>query len=104
MNKKTLDKFEINQEKHLFKTLIPLIDNAIRKKKGKISYLRFAKPTKNGWFFLNKKKNNFNILDFIVNKTFTLHRECCSKGKIAHLLSRLVNLSQNDFSTLKTLV
>ena len=100
--KKILD-MEINNDKHLFQTLVPLIDNVIRKKKGGILYLRFAKPTSNGWLFLNKN-NNWEILDFITSQTFNSHHKCCSKGKISHLLSQLVNLSQNDYSTLKMLI
>lgn len=94
----------ISQEyKKVIKDLLNISDHVIKKKRKKLSHLRFAKPTLHGWSFFKKKNVPWEMLEEITNAVYSKHPHQ-KKGTIADMLSEIVNMTEKDLFTLRSVV
>lgn len=93
----------ITTDKSLLQELFSALDISIQAKGKKLSQLRFAQPTEKGWIFFKDQYAAWDILDDIVHQTEKKHIHC-HRAIIVDALSRLVNLSDQQISTLRMAV
>lgn len=94
----------LRQDKELLYTLLQHLDESLRERHRDRSHLRFARPTDNGWSFFWKKDIAWDVLHDITEKAAVVHATCCSKGKIAEVLSQVVSMPEKEFQVLSSLV
>lgn len=70
---------------------------AVRKRGRRFSWLRFARPTRTGWSFFHKKAVPWEVLEEIYQEVRKRHATCCSEGKVADMLSGLINKPTKPF-------
>jgi len=96
--------FSFSQEyRTTVKELLGVIDDVLRKRKKRLSHLRFARPTMHGWFFFRKKRVPWDAFDEITH-IFSRDNPSHKKEKIAHMLSELVNMAKKDILRLRSIL
>lgn len=91
----------LKKDKHLLQELFKSLDEVVHAKGKSTLYIRYARPTKNGWSFLKKKQIPWNLLEDITHQTIRKHPHC-HRAVVADTLSRLVNLSEKELLSLRT--
>ena len=91
----------ISQEyKALIKDIFWEMEDTARKRKKRLSHLRFAKPALYGWSFFKKRQPSWEVLEEIMHRVSVLHPHY-KKGIIAHILSEIVNMTKTDLTRLQ---
>lgn len=98
------ERFTNSQEyKKVVKDLLSVAEDTVRKRKKGLSHLRFAKPTKYGWFFFKKKNVPWEIHEGITHIVWSSYPQY-GKGEIAHMFSELINMGEKDLFQLRATV
>ncbi len=90
----------IKKDKTLLQDLFASIDEVTKKKGNSLPRVKFAIPTKNGWYFLKRKSIAWDMLEDIMHQTEKIHTHC-RRAEVAETLSRLINLSEKELLLLR---
>ena len=91
----------LEEHKEILRDVLILAEEAVRKRGRRLSHLRFAKRTHNGYAFFKRKRISWDILDEIAQSTCRLHPQY-TLGKITDLISEMVNFAEKDLLSLRT--
>ena len=96
--------YSYSQHKNLLKDIVLTMEEKLRKKGKKLSWLSYAKRTQTrGYAFFRRKMIRQKTLEDILEAVYKKHPES-GKNFIADMLSELINLKEKDVLHLESLL